>query len=815
MKSIRRESLILIILIIHAALLAANAGVVFGVSDPQTRIQWSSVLRLVIGLSAVAGLYGAYRRALPSQARFWGWMALAVGCWMLGDISWFVIDAVLGMDPTPSLADFFYLAQYPLMLVAVLHLPKQGRSSITWWKSALDLLMIVTALGLAGWNLLEPVWAAAAELPLLNRLLTVVYPFCDLLLVWMVWETLYRLTGQPFSAPVTLLAGAMLTTAAADMLFLVQDWNGTYRAGAPLDVLFSLAFFLYGCAGLATARRAFGDLPSSAFTADAPLDAAMGARWQVYIPYLWVVGAFVMLVLRIDTLQGASMHILLGGFGVIVGAVALRQILALRENHVLYGRLHTAHTHAQAQAAALERANRELQAEILVRQHSEQQRTHEALHDALTGLANRVLLLDRLQQAAKKYQRQASYCCSVLFLDLDGFKTINDSLGHAAGDRLLQIVAGRLVETVRATDTVARLGGDEFVLLLEEDDAPVDSALAARRILAALQEPLFFDGSRLFLSASIGIVPNAGQYERADDALRDADLAMYQAKTRGKSCFALYDAAMRDQIVERMVLENDLRLGLERGEFLLYYQPIFSLEDQRLVGFEALARWQHPQRGLVEPAQFIPLAEQTGLIIPLGRWVLNEACRQAAVWQNLRHAGEEPPLRVSVNVSGRQLEQPGFVDEVCAALRDHQLPGCCLALEVTESVCVNNTPALIAELGALQALGIEIQIDDFGTGYSSLSYLQNLPVQMIKIDKSFVQAIRSGERSPEILRAILSIADDLGIDTVAEGIETERQARALAELHCAYAQGYWLGRPVDARRAENWVIAARLPISAD
>jgi diguanylate cyclase (GGDEF)-like protein/PAS domain S-box-containing protein len=437
---------------------------------------------------------------------------------------------------------------------------------------------------------------------------------------------------------------------------------------------------------------------------------------------------------------------------------------------------------------------------------------HLAFHDSLTGLANRALFRDRVQHALARSSRSGHLASevAVVFLDLDDFKTINDSLGHAMGDALLQAVAARLQQCVRAADTVARFGGDEFAVLLDQPDAD-GPAIAARRILDALALPLPVRGKELHVAASLGVAV-AAPGEGPDELIRNADAAMYFAKKRGKRTFELFAPSMHEAALERLVMEADLREALTHGQFHLMYQPIVDIRTRGIIGFEALIRWQHPVRGLVSPAQFIPVAEETGQIVGIGRWVLAEACRQAAEWRRLlaTQAGARPvggtPLigdpesesaLISVNVSARQFGTGDrLLADVRSALEAAGLPPRCLQLEITETAMMQDSAAALAVMLKLNQLGVRIAIDDFGTGYSSLSYLEKFPVHVLKIDKGFVDDLGSGSGESSLARAIVRIARTLGMRVVAEGVETAVQAQRLLEMGCRSAQGYLFSRPI-------------------
>ena len=436
-------------------------------------------------------------------------------------------------------------------------------------------------------------------------------------------------------------------------------------------------------------------------------------------------------------------------------------------------------------------------ADVTERRRAEQQLQHNAFHDGITGLPNRALFMDRVNGALARHRRRPEQRCAVLFVNLDRFKLVNESLGHAAGDRLLVEMASVLRRIARPGDTVARLGGDEFAVLMEDLEDPDDIDRAAAAIEDALSSPFTLGTQDVFVTATTGIAVSEEGYERAEDALRDAHTAMHHCKTQAPGGHQVFDRSMHSQALRTLELENDLRRAVEREEFLLHYQPIVELATGRIAAFEALVRWEHPQHGLVSPLEFIHLAEETGLIFAIGRWALREACREMA--DLLR--GSPPDVTVNVNLSSRQFSRPDLVETIQDALRESGLPAQRLKLEITESVIMENAESAISVLHRLKDLGASLGIDDFGTGYSSLSYLLRFPADTLKIDRSFLWAMGDGGRNAQIVRTIIVLAHGLQMAVVAEGVETEEQRRQLVALECRYGQGYLFSRPVDGERA--------------
>jgi len=436
-------------------------------------------------------------------------------------------------------------------------------------------------------------------------------------------------------------------------------------------------------------------------------------------------------------------------------------------------------------------------------QESKDHFRHAAFHDTLTSLPNRALLTENLKFVIERAKQHEDYQFAVLFLDLDRFKNVNDSLGHSIGDQLLIAMARRLESCIRGVDMVARLGGDEFAILLDSIPSSAEATNMARRIQEKLAAPFNLSGHEVFTTTSIGIALSSTGYDHSENMLRDADTAMYRAKAQGKACYEVFDKGMHARAVYLLQMENDLRRALDREELCVYYQPIVSLENGHLAGFEALIRWQHPEHGFISPVDFISLAEDTGLIAPIGLWILRRACQQLCQWQ--WQSPSNRSLFMSVNLSSKQVAQANLVNQIRDILQETHVDARHLKLEITESAVMENAETAVQLLKRLKSLGVQLSIDDFGTGYSSLGYLHRFPVDTLKIDRSFVGRIGEAAEDIEIVRTIVSLADNMGMEVVAEGVETLAQLAQLRNLKCQYGQGYLFSRPIEASSIDTWI----------
>ncbi len=764
--------------------------------DLAQRAAFSNILGPIVDLLAVASLVVAAWRARARSRRFalaWTLIAAAVLLYALGDITWTILELYLHDAPFPSQADAFYLAYFPCFLVGVSLIPRPSPTRASQINRGLDIATILAVAALAFWNfLLGPILETSRAAPALEQVILLSYPVGDLALLGALLFLIYGDTDERDLRWVHVLGVGIILMIAADTVYSYRSLQGTYVSGDVLDLGWIFGILIFGLAGASQWTR-----PEYPEINAAPRRLSAVQRWMQagnpYVPYVWLLGAFVLLILRALMPLPMSFLTMALGVGVIMVLVLARQFITLLDNNRLTGEL-------KQQADDLERSNRYLNDEIAERRRIQEKLSYDTLHDGLTGLANRALFLVRLGQAMKRSQRHRNRSLAVLFLDIDHFKIVNDSLGHIQGDRLLVLIGQRLKQTVRSVDTVARFGGDEFTILLEELNEKISASVLTDRIQAAVAKPFVVNERTVHISVSIGIATNALQYERPEDMVRDADLALYRAKSLGKARSEVFHLKMRDQAFWRLEMEEDLRRALEEHEFELYYQPIRSLKTGKIVSLEALVRWMHPERGLIMPAEFLSVAEESGLIVPLGAWVLKQACRQLKLWQvKYPHLKD---VTVSVNISNREFAGPDLADKVAAALRVSKLKGSSLRLEITEQVMLGNQATASRIIAALRDLGVQLQVDDFGVGYSALAYLQQFPIQAIKIDRSFVHGIRRDRRGRGLMRAMVAMARELGVESIAEGIETREELRELKELACGFGQGFFLCEPLDAASME-------------
>jgi diguanylate cyclase (GGDEF)-like protein len=690
-----------------------------------------------IGLAAVIATLVGIRNKLPENRLAWKLIAAGLISFLAGDVCYYILDALNDTAPFPSMADALYLCMYPLVICGLLRLIRQ-RSPGRDWASLLDAAIAAVGTFAVLGVLVIDTYVADGSMQWAGRLISVCYPVMDVALV----AVAVRLVGVvPLRRPAyALLTAGLCSLLVADTIYGVLNSAGTFETGGFAD-LFWLGFYvLIGAAALQ---------PSVVGPTQARSSSSQISRSRLVMLCLVTLA-----VPMIDLIWGRQADKVLTAWTSMVMFV-----LVLGRLGGLMG--------------------------VVMR--SEQR----ARLDTLTGLANR-LLFD--EHVAKTVERGGDGMISVLFVDLDDFKVVNDSIGHQAGDDLLIAVADRLRSCVRTEDLVARLSGDEFAVLIESAVDQHEAMGVVNRLQEKMRMPVVVGGREVFISASIGLVVEPrSMVDRPQALLQAADVAMYRAKSKGKGRFEIFDHEMYKEQLELLDLKGDLAVALERGEFEVYYQPIVDMGDERIVSIEALIRWHHPHRGLITPDRFISLAEQTGLIVPIGRWVLREACQQLSRWQ--RQLPETAPSTVSVNLSARQLHDPDLVKDVLEALAVSGLDPCQLTLELTESMMIDEFERASRILEQLRASRVQIAIDDFGTGFSSLSYLRRLPVDIIKIDRSFIMEMRNSTTAEALVRMVIDLAKVLDLRTVAEGIEDGAQAEQLSTLLCDEGQGYFFARP--------------------
>src|SRR5688500_13401752 len=721
----------------------------------------------------------------------WVLLGASCGAWAVGQTIWTIYETGFGVEvPFPSWADSGYLAAVPLAAAGLIIMPAAAQTMAGFMRIVLDGVMVALALFCTSWILvLGPLFAAGGD-DLLSTILGLAYPVGDVVTITMLIFALLRARqgGEAARQPLYLVGLGLTGISLADSGFVYLTSQTSYTSGSFIDIGWFAGFAVLFVA----ARRPERPAPTA--------ESEQGLRFvsSLSVPYTPVV-IMVMTVLfqhlRGQTLDGTAIFTAMA----VLLLIVLRQVLTLREN---LGLLRTLEDRVELRTAELRRRDED-------RKRLQGELSHQAFHDSLTGLANRALFKDRVDHALKRFQRRRRPL-AVFFLDLDRFKAINDSFGHASGDALLIAVSKRLSDCVRGEDTVARLGGDEFAVLVENLAGEAEVRIVAERVKEAFRDPIVIDGRELAVAASIGIALSEAGTETADDLLRHADLAMYRAKAAGGGA-RQYAPEMHAGMIDRLELESDLRQALARDQMYIVYQPIVDLRTGRLSGAEALLRWQHPSRGLVSPAEFIPVAESSGMIVPIGEWVLRQACRDARRWDGIR-GGEE--LSVSVNLSGRQLQTSELPSIVPHALLDAGLAPGRLTLEMTESMLIDRSDEMLSLLHELRRIGVRLAIDDFGTGYSSLSYLHRFPVDVVNIDRSFIESLTGEADETSLVGSIIRIGQGMRLATVAEGIEDAAQLRALQRLGCEYGQGYHFARPMSAADFETYILEAGRRCSA-
>lgn len=791
---LRKNILILFLL----AGTVANILTIFFYPEDGSNVFLSNILFILLNLISVFCLWHASsssREQSKRVSRAWLFIALSQLAFVIGDILWFIYESVMFIEPFPSWADVFYLLCYPLLLYGIFLVPREKTSKMDAVKKWLDAIIVLLSAMLVFWvMLIAPLNMDLKEDTFIVRFLSLAYPAGDIMLFAALLILLYNYPKDRSHNAYAFLILSLFIQILTDIVFSYQSLINSYVSGGWLDVGWVIGYLFMGVAGLVQATTQeehencvwglFDRLPVEQYMEDL----------KDRLPYIFVVFSHTFLFFYKEDQNTVDYQFLILIIGVITAAVMLRQYFVIIENQKLNAELGRAVSEIRAKSEKLQTMNNDLRHEINERKRIEEQLAYDAMHDPLTKLPNRTLLLDRLNHAIELSKRNSQYSFAVLFIDLDQFKSVNDSMGHSTGDKLLINFVERIEKCIRKSDTFARLGGDEFTILLEDQAEADDAVEVADRIQDALCEPYTIKDQDFFITASIGIVKDVDhRYEEAEAVLQDADIAMYHAKECGKAQYKIFSAPLRTEMLSRIRLESEMRSAVDKN-FILHYQPIYTLNEKKLVGFEALLRWDHPRLGLLYPADFLEIAETSGLIVEIGDWVLRESCKQLKSWMD--QYPQFADICINVNLSGKQFMQPDFLSLLKSILQETQLPPSALHLEITETVLLDNQQIVTDLFNEIHNLGVKLEIDDFGSGYSSIGYLQRFPVDTIKIDRLFIQELGKSIKGSRLVHSMVKMAEDLDMKIIAEGIETSTQLSALEEMTCQYGQGYYLCYPL-------------------
>lgn len=792
-------------------LMVVQTGAYLFVHDESSRAVINNVSALISSMAATLAMaYGAVwsYRSDRKLGNAWRLFTLAMGVWMLGDFIWMVYELKGHEIPYPSIADIFYLSTYVFFFIGILQYPRfysRDPSDVVdagWiW---LDVFIIMlSAGGIFGNFLIGPALQDPAQ-SWFAILINAAYPLGDLLLIISLTLMIFLPRPPLWLRPMYLLLAGHTVNVIIDTIFAWQTTNLVYTSSAFINILFSIGPLLLMMSGLYQAAIAQQIITGQKTMPIATLTSSL-VIMKLVTPFVWLFFAYLLLDFGAGSRQAFPPLYVSIWMGVIIVLIAARQMLSTLDNRRLAGKLqamnNTLERSVEDRTVDLLQANTQLRhemeerkrIEIMLRER-EEKLTHFGLHDALTGLPNRSLLLDRLNHSIQRYRRRVDDRYAILFLDFDSFKVVNDSLGHPAGDQLLVQIGQRLVSLLRAEDTVARLGGDEFVILIQGFESVDFVSMIAERILISMKDSFLVGRNPIYISVSIGVVTANEGYETAIEVIRDADVAMYEAKTKGKARFVLFQPDLHLNMINRQELDTDLRRALLQNEFVLHYQPVVSLETGEMLGLEALIRWQHPTRGLMNPSEFIPIAESNGFIDHITRWTLEQACIQLSNWQV--HFPKTKSLIVCVNLSPISLRQPELLRWVNESLRTATLAPASLTLEIVETIFIQDPELARDTFMELRKIGVGVSLDDFGTGYSSLGYINQYPIDSIKIDRSFVSKLVEVEDVAAIVRTIARLAQDLNFNLVAEGIETREQLDVIKSTGCKYGQGFFFYPPL-------------------
>lgn len=791
--------------------------------NPVVRSAISAILLFIYTSITALLFYWSTNRTKQQQPRLYpSWRLLSWANYMLAVATglWLLLRSLFPAQANPAIGLVFTLVANLLFAWAILRIPQAKQTKLQLARQMIDSVTVFIGSALLPWLL----WVGPSLIHFTPNFETIIvailYPIGTCVAIAIIILLIFHQANvlQP-RGPLLFLGLSALITLGTDLQFARQVSERSYVAGTLNDYLW-LATAVFAAAGAALQGLEISDRPLN--QPEMGTDNRLLYGLRIALPPLTVLITYIAMVLGHDDHHIVTYVLMAGSVALMFMLVSTRQLLTLIENFTLAKALRAELVERQRAQTELQRTNQLLEQRVVERttalatlneqlRQNEQKLRFDAFHDKLTGLPNRTFFLNQLEAALHLAGTHADGQFAVLFLDFDGFKVVNDSLGHWLGDEFLIALARRLESTVGSTDLVARLGGDEFVVLLQHMEDGQTAKQYAQYIQQQLRQPFEINGYRLFTSASMGIVLYNDVYTSAVDILRDADIAMYRAKSEGKARCSVFDTTMRANAMTRLQLETELRNALLTKSLQLAYQPIWDLVNQRLVGFEALARWHHAERGLIPPTEFIPLAEETGLIIPLGEWVLEEACQQMKRWhEQLAPALSErtppaSPLTISVNISAHQFHQTDLALLVEQILQKCAFPATCLKLEITESSFMEDIQAAVDAFTRLRTLGVQLQLDDFGTGYSSFSYLHRLPINTLKIDQTFIRRLDCNGQNSEIVRAIATLAHNLQMNVIAEGVETQEQLNQVALLGCEQVQGYLIAKPLDVHAAEQFI----------
>jgi diguanylate cyclase (GGDEF)-like protein len=754
------------------------------------RSQVFNIAEIFFNLIAMLGLWLAARQVRPLSKKYhaaWMFLFLSSATILVADLIWRFSSNSNIPNTIVTLSDGFYIIEYLCFFAAFGIFCAQRFNRIEWLKRALDISIILIATLIAFLiYVYKPTINMVDSKTYSGTLLLLFYPLADFILMFAALAVIYFKPRNLYLVPFWLILLGLTVMSVTDYFFSVQMIKSAYSASGLVNMGWWYSDLLLGLAGFVQYRFLTAKQGTDSILAKTTAFRKWISSWAVYFPYVMVVVTYGLFIFYHNS-DLKILRELLTGLGAIIGFVLVRQIIVIAENRQLLSSLSQANHKLKLQT-------QDLQGEIEKSSLIQEKLSYDAMHDALTGLSNRVLFTNRLEHAFEKTKRNPGLIYSVLFLDLDNFKSINDILGHNAGDLALIELGQRLGKCIRMEDTLARFGGDEFVILLENSEDKDVTLSVANRILLELQRPFLHNETKVMVTCSIGIVQSIQGYRNPEEVLRDVDIAMYTAKKTGKAKFEIFNIEMGTAATYQLEVEGELHRAITNKELFLQYQPIVNLSSHTIVGFEALLRWQHPMRGLLEPDDFIPIAEDSGAINPIGDWVLRAACEQMQSWS--RVCPEAAAMFLSINLSGKQLLKATTVESIQQILMDTGLDPRQLTLEVTENTLIMDEKVVSERIAALRTMGISISVDDFGTGYSSLYNLNNFVIDEIKIDNIFAENIAPGKKNHAICSSIIHMARQLGIRTIIEGIEEANQLEVFASLGCDLGQGYYLARPM-------------------